>query len=83
MASRLVKIGNGVDGLDNPVAELIHAACKFNSTVYFQDEQRKINAKSIMGMMNMPMHSGMEVSIVTEGEDEDFALTELERFLTC
>jgi phosphotransferase system HPr (HPr) family protein len=83
MASKHVKIGSGVEGLDNPVAELIHAACRFNSTVYFQDEQRKINAKSIMGMMNMPMHSGMEISIITEGEDEDFALTELENFLCC
>lgn len=83
MSNKLVKIGNVMERYDNPIAELINAACKFDSTIFFESNTKKINAKSIMGMMALPMRNGMEIQVVTEGSDEDRALTAMVDFLTC
>lgn len=83
MSNKTIKIGNVMDRYDNPIAELINAACKFDSTIMFESDARQINAKSIMGMMALRMQSGMEIEVVTEGSDEDKALTAMEEFLTC
>ena len=43
--------------------------------------RKKINAKSIMGMMSLNVHSGEELTVVTEGEDEEKAAQGIELFL--
>jgi catabolite repression HPr-like protein len=45
-------------------------------------DTKKVNAKSIMGMMSLVLTSGSTVTIDAEGEDEEKAVVELERFLT-
>lgn len=71
------------DGLDaSAIALLVQAACKYESRVYLSHEERKVNAKSIMGMMNMVVNSGTEVTVSAEGSDEAEAVAEIERLLT-
>ena len=36
---------------DNPIAELVQVACKFDSEIILESNNRKINANSIMGIM--------------------------------
>jgi len=83
MNNKTITVGNVMEKYDNPIAELINAACRFSSTIFLASENKKINAKSIMGMMAMPIKSGMEIEVVTEGADEDVALTAMEDFLAC
>ena len=83
MSNKVITIGNIMEHYENPIAELINAACKFDSTIIFESDTKKINAKSIMGMMALPMKAGMEIKIVTEGKDEELALTSMESFLHC
>lgn len=45
-------------------------------------EDRKVNAKSIMGMMSLGLASGEEVTVVADGNDEDTAVVEIEKFLS-
>lgn len=61
---------------------LVQVASQFESTVYINSEDRKVNAKSIMGMMSLGLASGEEVTVVADGNDEDTAVVEIEKFLS-
>jgi catabolite repression HPr-like protein len=64
-----------------PVAMLVQIASKYRSTVYIEAESKKVNAKSIMGMMSLGLGNGEEVTVITEGEDEQEALQEMLEYL--
>lgn len=71
------------DGLDaRPIAVLVQKASQFASTVHIEVGTKKINAKSIMGMMSLSICNGDEVTVVTEGQDEESAAAEIETYLT-
>ena len=64
-----------------PIANLVALANRFDSTVYLEMDTKKVNAKSIMGMMSLALLDGSEVTIVTEGDDCEQAINEIEEFL--
>jgi len=68
---------------ENPIAELVQVACQFDSNIVLENDNRKINAKSIMGIMAFNPTSGMTVNIVADGSDEKEALVAMEKFLVC
>ena len=68
---------------DNPIAELVQVACQFDSNITLESENRKINDKSIMGIMAFNPTKGMSIDIVTDGDDEKEALHAIEKFLVC
>jgi len=74
---------NCVGGLDaRPIAMLVQKASQFESNVYIEIlDQKKINAKSIMGMMSLALQEGDEVTVVAEGEDEEKAAEGIKTFL--
>lgn len=59
---------------ERPVAELVQLANRFSSSIYFETENKVINAKSIMGMMTIGLVSGEALCITADGEDEDKAV---------
>ena len=73
-----------VDGstLTRPVALLVQVASQFKSDIYIESGNKRVNAKSIMGMMTMGLESGEEVTVSVNGEDEDEALEQIEAYLT-
>ena len=83
MSRKNVIVSNVSAGHDNPIAELVQVACRFDSEITLESNNRKINAKSIMGIMAFNPSEGMSVSIVTEGTDEQEALLAIEKFLVC
>ena len=68
---------------ENPIAELVQVACQFDSNIVLENDNRKINAKSIMGIMAFNPTLGMTVNIVADGTDEKEALVAMEKFLVC
>ena len=54
-----------------PIAMLVQVASQYDSTVYLETEGRRINAKSIMGMMSLAASLGTEIRIITDGSDEE------------
>ena len=68
---------------DNPIAELVQVACQFDSNIVLENDNRKINAKSIMGIMAFNPTRGMTVNIVADGSDEKEAILAIEKFLVC
>lgn len=83
MSKKEVVVSNVADQHDNPIAELVQMACKFDSEIILESDNRRINAKSIMGIMAFNPSEGMTVNIVTTGEDEVEALNAIENFLVC
>lgn len=70
------------EGLEaRPIAMLVQKASQFSSKVHIEIGNKKVNAKSIMGMMSLSVCGGDEVVIVTEGADEELAANEIEAYL--
>ena len=64
-----------------PIAHLVQLANQFSSRIYFEMDTKKVNAKSIMGMMSLVLTSGDVVTIDAEGSDDTKAVEEIEKFL--
>lgn len=65
-----------------PVALLVQMASRFQSEVYLESDNRRVNAKSIMGMMTLGLDKGTAVTVTANGEDEEEALNSIEGYLT-
>ncbi|GFI25121.1 phosphocarrier protein HPr [Lachnospiraceae bacterium] len=83
MSKKEIVVSNVSEKHDNPIAELVQVACQFDSHITLESENRRINAKSIMGIMAFNPSKGMTVNIITEGDDEEEALFAMEKFLVC
>ena len=65
-----------------PIANLVQTATGYASQTYLEVGERRVNIKSIMGMMGLAIMDGDTVVLDVQGEDEDEALAALEKFLT-
>ncbi|MCR5100248.1 MAG: HPr family phosphocarrier protein [Butyrivibrio sp.] len=74
-----VKLPNGLEA--RPVAELVQLASKYDSTVHIEAQSKKVNAKSIMGMMTLNLSSGEQVTVIAEGSDEEAVVADMESYL--
>ncbi len=83
MSKKEVIVSNVSEGHNNPIAELVQMACRFDSDITLESDNRRINAKSIMGIMAFNLSKGMAVNIVVNGSDEQEALVAMEKFLVC
>ncbi|MBO4505775.1 MAG: HPr family phosphocarrier protein [Lachnospiraceae bacterium] len=69
-----------------PIAKLVQEASKFESTVYFEYKDKKVNAKSIMGMMtfisimNRATAANDLIDVIVNGSDEEEAMKSIEAF---
>lgn len=75
-----IKLQSGLEA--RPVAVLVQVASRFDSKVYLEAGGKKVNAKSIMGMMTLGLNAGEIVTITAEGGDEEEALRSIEKYLT-
>ena len=75
-----IAIKSGMDA--RPVAVFVQVASQYESTVYLQIGSKKVNAKSIMGMMSLGLNTGEDVTVITDGADEKEALESIEKYLS-
>ena len=64
-----------------PATVAVNAASKFKSEVKITFKGRSVNMKSIMGVMSLGIPTQSEVTISTEGEDEEEAINTIEEVL--
>lgn len=81
MISATIKVNLAEDAEARPVAVLVQKASQFESKVYIQADEKKINAKSIMGMMSLGLSQDEEITISAEGADEAKAVETLTEYL--
>jgi len=60
-----------------PAALFVQEANKYSSDIYVEKDDKKVNAKSIMGIMSLAISSGTEVAISAEGADAEQAVNAL------
>ncbi|MGG0411313.1 phosphocarrier protein HPr [Vibrio vulnificus] len=60
-----------------PATLLVQAAGKFDSEINLAYKEKKVNLKSIMGVMSLGIGKGAEITISAEGSDESDALNTL------
>ncbi len=65
-----------------PVAMLVQVASQYESSVYIETDGKKVNAKSIMGMMSLALGSGEAVKVIADGKDEEEAMQSMEEYLS-
>ncbi|MBO5986809.1 MAG: HPr family phosphocarrier protein [Lachnospiraceae bacterium] len=76
----LVNLDNGLEA--RPIALLVQEASKYNSKIYIQSKDRRVNAKSIMGMMTLALDNGDKLEVSADGDDEQVAVSGIEQFLS-
>ena len=74
-----INIENGLEA--GPDAQLVQVASQYESKIYLECEDKKVNAKSIMGMMSLGLAAGEVVSVTADGEDEEIAIESIEKYL--
>ena len=74
-----IKLESGLEA--RPVAMLVQVASQFESTIYLGSDNKKVNAKSIMGMMSLKLTKGTNLVVVADGDDESNAIEGVEAFL--
>ena len=74
-----IQLNGGLEA--RPVAMLVQVASQHDSTVYLESEGKKVNAKSIMGMMSLGLDSGEMVTVIADGPDEEVAVEDIAKYL--
>ncbi len=74
-----IRIANGLEV--RPIAMLVQVASQFESEIYIENGNKRVNAKSIMGMMTLGLDAGEEVTVITNGADEETAMAKIENYL--
>ncbi|WP_078594426.1 HPr family phosphocarrier protein [Evansella clarkii] len=64
-----------------PAALFVQEANKFNSEIFVEKDGKKVNAKSIMGIMSLAINSNKEITVSASGNDEETAIETLTAFM--
>ena len=75
-----IQIPEGLEA--RPVALLVQVESQYGSEIYVESDNKKVNAKSIMGMMTLGLFAGETVTVTADGEDEEEAMANIEKFLS-
>ena len=75
-----IQLENGLEA--RPIAILVQTASQYESSIYIETGDKKVNAKSIMGMMSLGICNDEEISVEAEGSDEEAAASEIVAYMT-
>lgn len=74
MISREVLISNNIGLHARPATFFIQKANSFKSSVWVEKEERRVNAKSLLGVLSLGIVKGMTITVIAEGSDENEAV---------
>lgn len=74
-----VKLKSGLQA--RQAALFVQEANRYKSEVYLQKDEKKVNAKSIMGIMSLAIARGTSVTLIADGKDENEALEGLTKLI--
>ena len=79
MTSRDVVV-NLANDASRKLAMLVSVAGEYSSRIYVSYKDKKVNAKSIMGVMNLVPYNGDTITVTADGSDEDNAAEAVAKF---
>lgn len=74
MISRNVTIQNTVGLHARPATFFIQKANSYASSIWVEKEDRRVNAKSLLGVLSLGIVKGMIITLIADGSDEEEAL---------
>lgn len=74
-----VVLENGLQA--RTAAQFVQEANRFSSELFLEKDGKRVNAKSIMGLMSLAITKGEEITLIAEGPDEEIALNSLVSFI--
>ena len=77
MISRDVTIKNNVGLHARPATFFIQKANEFKSSIWVEKEERRVNAKSLLGVLSLGIVGGTQIDIIADGSDEQEAVDSL------
>ncbi len=81
MISKEVVINNQVGLHARPATFFIQKANEFKSSIWVEKEERRVNAKSLLGVLSLGIMGGTTIRIIAGGSDEEQAVDELVRLV--
>ena len=76
----VVQIAGGLEA--RPIAVLVQVASQYESSIYLEAAGKRVNAKSIMGMMTMTLKAGEKLTVEATGADEAAAIEGIEKYIS-
>lgn len=74
-----VKLKSGLQA--RQAALFVQEANRYKSDIYLQKDEKKVNAKSIMGIMSLAIAKGAHVTLIADGDDEQIAVDGLQKII--
>ena len=81
MISKEVTINNQVGLHARPATFFIQKANEFKSSIWIERDERRVNAKSLLGVLSLGIVKGTTVNIVAVGVDENEAIATLSELI--
>jgi phosphocarrier protein HPr len=79
--NRNIEIINKLGLHARAAAQFVQLASSFNSHIEVEKNNRRVNGKSIMGVMMLAAAKGSEITLYTDGEDEEESMKQLEQLI--
>ena len=76
----VVQLAGGLEA--RPIAVLVQVASQFESSIYLEADEKRVNAKSIMGMMTLALKAGEKMIVEANGRDEEAAIEGIEKYIS-
>ena len=81
MLSKTIDVQNQVGLHARPATFFIQKSNEFKSSIWVEKDDRRVNAKSLLGVLSLGITKGMEITIITDGTDEKEAIEALEKLI--
>jgi len=81
MVSKTIVVTNQVGLHARPATFFIQKSNEFKSSIWIEKEERKVNAKSLLGVLSLGITKGTEIEIIADGVDEEEAVEALQTLI--
>ena len=82
MYSKETVVNNQVGLHARPATFFIQKANEFKSSIWVEREERKVNAKSLLGVLSLGIVKGTEINLIADGADEEEAVEALIKLIS-
>lgn len=81
MITKEITVQNQVGLHARPATFFIQKANEYKSSIWVEKEERRANAKSLLGVLSLGIKGGTTIKIVADGVDEEIAMANLEELI--
>ncbi|MBQ3431519.1 MAG: HPr family phosphocarrier protein [Clostridia bacterium] len=77
MFMKSVEVNNKVGLHARPATFFIQKANEFKSTIWVEKDGRRVNAKSLLGVLSLGIAQGTTINVIADGADEELSVNSL------